>query len=537
MANNFGRVNVSISASTGGLSAGLSRAGKSLRAFASGVSSVTSPFAALGSIAKSTFGQLALFSVARGVVSSLTGMASSAAEGVDQLSKLSRRLGTTYSELAGLKLAGDLAGVGIDEIAKAMTKADVALIKAQSGSKAANAAFATLGLTTEQLSGMSAADRFEAIASAISALPDEAARSAAAIALFGKAGAQLLPLFEGGASGIRQAREEAERFGLALTNAQGQNVEEMNDSFTRVHSAIQGIVQQVIAHLAPAIAGIAKQFTDFVGSVGGANIGQAIGDALLDGADFLAQVGDYIIANFAPSMSAVFEYLSQVGEQWAGVFDFGDALVNGFVGAFKLFEFVGNTIGGAISDIVSMLLQAASDTAALIPGFGDTAEGLKQSADYMASQADTFLDSANKNLSASGKAFADAIDGKSPEIGKAIAAGATGPLQGFVRKAREAAEAAAASVDEASNKLEQKKIDAPLIRDALAASSAELRSIVVGTSEGESFRNMLARGGDARLSGDPAKDTAENTERAADGIDDLVALAEQNGFGLAAINV
>jgi hypothetical protein len=206
MANNFGRVNVSISASTGGLSAGLSRAGKSLRAFASGVSSVTSPFAALGSIAKSTFGQLALFSVARGVVSSLTGMASSAADGVDQLSKLSRRLGTTYSELAGLKLAGDLAGVGIDEIAKAMTKADVALIKAQSGSKAANAAFATLGLTTEQLSGMSAADRFEAIASAISALPDEAARSAAAIALFGKAGAQLLPLFEGGASGIRQAR-------------------------------------------------------------------------------------------------------------------------------------------------------------------------------------------------------------------------------------------------------------------------------------------------------------------------------------------
>jgi hypothetical protein len=167
---------------------------------------------------------LALFTGVSSAISSITGMAGAASESVDQLSKLSRRLGTTYSELAGLKLAGDLAGVGIESIATAMTKADVALVKAQSGSKQANAAFATLGLTTEQLAGMSAADRFEAIASAIAKLPSEAERSASAIALFGRAGAGLLPLFEGGAEGIRQAREEAQRFGLTLTNAQGRNV-------------------------------------------------------------------------------------------------------------------------------------------------------------------------------------------------------------------------------------------------------------------------------------------------------------------------
>jgi phage-related protein len=534
MANNFGRVNVSISASTGGLSAGLSRAGKSLRAFASGVSSVTSPFAALGSIAKSTFGQLALFSVARGVVSSLTGMASSAADGVDQLSKLSRRLGTTYSELAGLKLAGDLAGVGIDEIAKAMTKADVALIKAQSGSKAANAAFATLGLTTEQLSGMSAADRFEAIASAISALPDEAARSAAAIALFGKAGAQLLPLFEGGASGIRQAREEAERFGLALTNAQGRNVEEMNDSFTRVYAAIQGIVQQVIAHLAPAIAGIAKQFTDFVGSVGGANIGQAIGEALLDGADFLAQVGDYIIANFGPSLSKVFQYLSQVGEQWASVVDLMSRVSSVVAGVFYAAQamFLGSI--GALTTATLRLAEIGQQ-------IGQYLQFDTSSLDALIDTGRAFKDGVDESIVNAGKssidAFRSAFSDNAESIGEAVAMGAEGPLQAFVRRNREAAQAAAASVDEASNKLEQKRIDAPLIRDALAASSAELRSIVVGTSEGESFRNMLARGGDARLSGDPMKEIADSNERAADGIDDLVALAEQNGFGLAAINV
>jgi hypothetical protein len=129
--------------------------------------------------------------MARSAVNTLTGMASAAAENVDVQSKLSRRLGMTYAELSGLKLAGDLAGVGIETIGAAMTKADVAMQKAAGGSKAANAAFATLGLSVDQLQGMSAADRFSAIAESISALPTSAERAAAAVALFGRSGAQL----------------------------------------------------------------------------------------------------------------------------------------------------------------------------------------------------------------------------------------------------------------------------------------------------------------------------------------------------------
>lgn len=535
MANNFGRVNVSVSASTGGLTAGLSRAGKSLRSFASSVSSLGSPLSALGAVARSTFGQLALFSIAKGAIGTLQGMVSSAAEGVDQLSKLSRRLGTTYSELAGLKLAGDLAGVGIDSIATAMTKADVALVKAQGGSKQANAAFETLGLTAEQLAGMSGADRFEAIATAISRLPTEAERSAAAVALFGRSGAQLLPLFEGGASGIKQAREEAERFGLALTNAQGRNVEDMNDSFTRVGAAIQGVVQQVTAHLAPAITSIAQEFTNFVGSVGGDNIGQAIGEALLDGADYLAQVGDYLIANFGPTLTRAFEYLSQVGEQWTASFSIGQRVANGFVGAFKTLEFVGNTISGAISDIVGFLLKAAADTADLIPGFGRTADGLRQQGQSFADMADTYLEAADANLGKAGEAFNNAIFGDADGAGKAIAAGAVGPLQEFVRKARETAQAAADAVDTAKPSAAAAAAQQPLAA-VVRISSQDLNAIIAGTTEGESFRNMLARGGDARLSGDPAKDTAENTERAADELEGLREDLAMN-FGLAAINV
>ncbi len=69
------------------------------------------------------------------------------------------------------------------------------------------------------------------------------------------------------------------------------------------------------------------------------------------------------------------------------------------------------------------------------------------------------------------------------------------------------------------------------------AASSELRALVVGSSEGESFRNSLARGGDPRLAGgDAAKATADNTERTADGVEDVAAaVREIPGFGQAQI--
>jgi hypothetical protein len=80
---------------------------------------------------------------------------------------------------------------------------------------------------------------------------------------------------------------------------------------------------------------------------------------------------------------------------------------------------------------------------------------------------------------------------------------------------------------------------AKAVSDAVKVSMQELKALVAGTSGGESFRNSILRGSDPRLSGDaPAKETADNTERTADGVEDLPdALAASLGqqFGLASL--
>jgi hypothetical protein len=229
---------------------------------------------------------------------SLLSYADSQSQVIDSASKMASRLGMTYGEFAGLSLAADLAGVSMDTIGKASQKAEIAFAKAAGGSKIATAAFAGLGLSVEELNGMSASERFDAIAASIAAIPGEGQRAAAAVGVFGKAGAELLPLFSGGVDGIAQARKEAERLGLALTSTQGREVEAMNDSFTMVSKAIAGIVQQVNAYMAPAVRRISEAFVKMVGDIGGQTIGQRIGQGIIDGAKYLATVADLIANGF-----------------------------------------------------------------------------------------------------------------------------------------------------------------------------------------------------------------------------------------------
>jgi uncharacterized lipoprotein YehR (DUF1307 family) len=293
----IGKVSAVFTASTSGLTAGVKSASSSFRGLQSETKGLAASMRTLVAIQGAQLFASVASSAASGV-RSLVAYSQAQAQVIDDASKMASRLGMTYGEFAGLSLAADLAGVSMETVGKASQKAEIAFANASNGSKTANAAFARLGLSMDQLNKMSSAERFDAIAAAIAGMPSEAERAAASVQVFGKAGAELLPLFSGGAEGIAAARKEADRLGLALTTTQGREVEKMNDSFSMVYKSIEGIVQQVNAYLAPAITRIANAFVKMVGDIGGKNIGQMIGQGIIDGAKYLATVADLIANGF-----------------------------------------------------------------------------------------------------------------------------------------------------------------------------------------------------------------------------------------------
>jgi hypothetical protein len=355
----IGKVSAIFTASSSGLTAGCNEAARSLKGLSSDVSALRGNMRLLTAVSVTGFvSQIA--SAAGRAVGSFVSMGQAQAEVIDSTSKMAARLGTTYAELAGLAHAGDLAGVSMDTLGKAATKADIAFVRASQGSSLAQEAFRGVGLSVDELQGKSPAERFSAITDAIAGLPTEAERAAASVKLFGKAGAELLPLFAGGSGAIREATDQAKAFGLALTGAQGRDVEAMNDAFTEAKAAVMGIVTQVTANLSPAIKGVFDTFTEFVGNIGGATIGQRIGDGILDGARFLAAVGDTFIGR----LSNVWQFASGVAGLFGRVFDAGMRFASLLAGVGRVFvgTFQGLLASWArIAGIFSATARAVSD--------------------------------------------------------------------------------------------------------------------------------------------------------------------------------
>lgn len=476
----IGKVSAIFTASTSGLKAGVKEASDSFKKLQKDTASTASSLRTLTAIqGAQLFGSIA--SAATNAARSLVAMAGAESETIDNTSKLARRLGMTYGELAGLSLAGNLAGVSVETIGKAATKADIAFVKAAQGSKQAQAAFSGIGLSVEQLQGMSPAERFQTITDAIAAMPSEAERARASVAMFGKAGSELLPLFEGGASGIRAASEEAQRFGLALTNEQGASVENMNDAFTRAYSAIQGVVQQVVAYLAPALQAVTDTFSNLIGGIGGANIGQFIGEAILGAATYFAGIADYFISN----AGSIWEYASQVGAQWLGIWDLAGRAANFLNGVGNVLKVVFASAIVGLTGPITALLKAANFLAKTV--------GVDLGADAFLAGADAFNASMYQAMSDGGKAAGE-------DFGKAFGSGGGGgeAIKGPISTALSDALAKSRADAAAVNVSKAQTIGPAAVQAAAATSSEALKATDSRSKEGvaEMFRLMRGAGSD-----------------------------------------
>lgn len=212
---------------------------------------------------------------------------------------------------------------------------------------------------------------------------------------------------------------------------------------------VQG-VSAAVERISAAIQSLVPAFLQFVGTVDGQAVGQAIGDGILRGAQFLAGVGDLLIANFGN----VFQYLSDVGAYWSGVLDLGNRIASLFFGAFKVFETVGNVVGGLFSDIISGLYAAVAQIARVTPGFRSFAAELQSSADSWNQQGRQFAASMNENQAAAAAAFESAFADSVATAGPQLAGPLTTALNSAVSQA-DASIAAAAQVASTPVQVEQ----------------------------------------------------------------------------------
>lgn len=251
------------------------------------------------------------------VANTFSRFTSGASQAIDASAKLSRSLGISFQDLSALQIAADLAGASSDDLAKAFTRAQVTITNAAQGSKQAQQSLAAIGLSVADLQGQSSNVQFETIARAIASIQDPAERAAAAVAIFGRSGAALLPTFAELSSNLARAREFLDKFNGGISDAQAAKIEAVNDAFGLVRKSIEIVAGQVLAKLSPALTDAANQLVDFVASIDISKAAQAAAAAIEALSSGLSLV--YSLAQLAsPVVSAIGQAVTLLAQNGRG---------------------------------------------------------------------------------------------------------------------------------------------------------------------------------------------------------------------------
>lgn len=250
------------------------------------------------------------------IATQVSGLVANVNSSIDTLNDLSARTGIGVEQLQKYAFAAKLAGVDTAEFGTAVQKLAVNIGKATPGGEL-DKSLQAINLSVTQLRALAPEQQFSVIGQAISQLPTAADRAAASVAIFGKQGAALAPLFREGAASIEELQARAERLGIIISETQVNNVADMNDAFDTVRATIDGIIGQVIGNLAPAVTAVTEEFLKFVESwsgaqgTGGTGIANAITDVLLRGAEYFAGIFDGFIENLG-SLAEAFAFSADV---------------------------------------------------------------------------------------------------------------------------------------------------------------------------------------------------------------------------------
>lgn len=189
----------------------------------------------------------------------------------DTLSKTSQKIGIPVEQLSGLAYAADLADVSFEQLTKGVGKLSKTMVEAASKptSDAANA-FRALGVSVTDANGKLKSSEVVMgdLAGAFEGLKDGPGKTAAAIALFGRAGAELIPLLNGGKEGLQEMSAEAAKFGAIVSTQAGKQAEEFNDNMTRLGYAIKGVIVQTATQLLPTMVNASAAMVDWAKNSG-----------------------------------------------------------------------------------------------------------------------------------------------------------------------------------------------------------------------------------------------------------------------------
>jgi len=205
--------------------------------------------------------------VGLGIVSALGGAAKKATDFGSDVADLSQRVGLTAESASALAYAAGQSATSIGTLEVGMRNMQKTVVAASAGNQQAAAALDDIGLSAQQLAGLSPEQRLLAIADALTQIEDPGQQAASAMKIFGRGGAELLPLLQEGSSGIQAMMQKAVDLNLVMSGKSATAAQKFGDQLETLQSQFTAIVVKIGSALIPALSEAAANFEPTLKSV------------------------------------------------------------------------------------------------------------------------------------------------------------------------------------------------------------------------------------------------------------------------------
>lgn len=224
----------------------------------------------------------------------------SAINSADDMSKMAAKIGIPIEELSKLKYAADMSGVSLQGLQTGVSRLSRNMADAAKGTGAGAEAFKRLGINVKGADGSlkSSSAVMAEMADKFAKMPDGAQKTAVAMELMGRSGADMIPMLNGGSAALNELLMEAKELGLEISERTGKAAEAFNDNISRMGYAISGLTLGLTAALAPALVVVSDAMVHFTKLVLGAV------DYLPVVAEYATVAGGALAFMFSPAILA-----------------------------------------------------------------------------------------------------------------------------------------------------------------------------------------------------------------------------------------
>lgn len=166
----------------------------------------------------------------------------------DAAGEMAQQIGISVEDLTRLRHVAKMSGTsvsgmetGVRQLARAMA--------------AGSPAIKGLGVEVRDANGelRPTVDVMEDIAAKFAAMPDGAEKTARAMKIFGKGGAEMIPILNQGKTGMQALMAEADRLGITISQETSDAASNFNDNLTRLKGTMGGLLNVIVASLAPTL--------------------------------------------------------------------------------------------------------------------------------------------------------------------------------------------------------------------------------------------------------------------------------------------